>query len=313
MLTVIGHSDLISNFTGDLRYLTIPEPKAQVSMKALKSLRPLVVLASLCPFEMRDGRDHLMKTTDVWQRWLGFRTSVETTPSFVLLESLKALQPDETEKIQLILHLEGAEPLEKPDHLEQFYLFGGRAIALTWNHQNQYAGGALSDGTLTREGKELLRHAAELKLAIDISHLNEKSFWQVLESFDGAIFASHSNARELADSPRNLTRRQLSALRERRAWVGVSFARSHLTTHSQSTIDDVVAHCDYLAEHLGFDLVGLGTDFGGIISGTPRGLETLDRLPHLFVLLEQRGWTNGHIEGLRGENFFQFTHRTHSA
>lgn len=310
-LTAIGHSDLISNFTGDLQYLTLAPDDAQVSMKTLKSLRPLVVLASLCPFEIRNGKDYRLKTMDVWQRWMGFRAAIETTPSFQLLDSFSAIDSGEADQIQLLLHLEGADPIKKPNELEQFALLGGRALALTWNPDNQYAGGAFGSGQLTPLGKELLERALELQLAVDVSHLNEESFWQVLEAFPGPVFASHSNARELADSPRNLTRRQLHALRARQAWVGISFARSHLTTHSQSTLHDVTRQCDYLAEHLGPELIGLGTDFGGIVSGTPQDLETIGHLPSLYTSLSASGWTAAQIENLQGGNFFRFARQMH--
>lgn len=302
-LTVIGHADLISNFAGDLQYLTLPQADAQVTMAGLKSLRPLLVLASLCPYDYETER--AWAASEAWQRWMSFRTSVETSPSFRVITAPNEVSAD-LEKIQLLLHLEGADILERPEDLEHFVALGGKALALTWNAANQYAGGAFSDGQLTDQGRELLGRINELGLMLDLSHLNEASFWGVLEVFDGKVFASHSNVHELADSPRNLTRRQLHALRERMAWVGVSFARSHLTKRDHSTIADVVAHIEYLKNELGPDLVGLGTDFGGILSGPPKDLESLDKLPNLFEALTARGWTADEISLARGESFVRF-------
>lgn len=309
-LTVLGHTDLISEFGGDLRYLTVPQPKAQITMAGLKSLRPLVVWASLCPYHYQDGSDRPYSPGETWQQWLHFRETIEASPSFRLLLPSETIDPDETERIQLLLHLEGAHPLETPAALEQFVAFGGRAVALTWNTANHYAGGAMSDSHLTELGKELLGEMERLGVMLDISHLNEASFWQVLEVYRGPIFASHSNARELADSPRNLTKRQLHALRERASWVGVSFARSHLTTHSRSTMDDVLLHLEALREDVGMAGVGLGTDFGGILSDLPTGLETVGDLAQLWPALEKNGWSATELVAIRGQNFVDFLGRS---
>ncbi len=305
-LTVIGHTDLISEFTGDLQYLTVPKPDAQVTMAGLKSLRPILLVASLCPYKY--DLEQAWLPSEAWQRWMSFRTSVEASPSFRVLDDVADVQAGDQEKIQLLLHLEGADILEKPADFEQFAALGGRAFSLTWNPANQYAGGASSDGELTDLGKELLVQAKKLGLLLDLSHLNEVSFWQVLEAFDGKVFASHSNAREVADSPRNLTKRQLHALRERHAWVGVSFARSHLTGRDHSTIADVLAHIDALRADLGEDLVGFGTDWNGILGALPKDLETLGKLPTLFEALVARGESD-FLAKLQGENFIRWWRR----
>lgn len=311
-LTVIGHSDLISDFRDDFRYLTIPAPDAQISMEQMKATRPLLVIASLCPFDYHSGSNRVLSASEAWGRWVSFRSAAEASPSFQLVFEPNEIVGD-AEQIQLLLHLEGADVITKPADLEQFVLLGGRALALTWNSNNQYAGGAFSDGRLTPLGKELLGEMKRLGLLLDISHLNEESFWDVMNEYDGPVFASHSNARELADSPRNLTKRQLHALRERQAWVGATFARSHLTSKEIATIDDVIAHLDYLRTELGAGLVGLGTDFGGILSAPPKGLESLGSLPNLITRLEQRSWPQEDIAGLSGNNFLSFWRRSQFA
>lgn len=311
-ITVIGHTDLISHFSGDLRYLTVPAADAQLTMVGLKALRPAVVFASLCPFDFQSGSDRLLLTTQVWQRWIGFRLALEASPSFRILEPGMAIDADDHEHVQVILHLEGADPIEKPADLEQFVTLGGRAACLTWNQNNRYAGGALDDGRLTPLGKDLLKRMRDQQVLVDLSHLNEASFWDVLNEDDGPLFASHSNAREVADSPRNLTRRQLHALRGRQAWVGIGFSRSHLTDRDQSMIDDVVAHLEYMVEQLGPQLVGLGTDFGGVTSVLPTGLETVGNLPALWERLRARNWTDEQIQAIQGRNFLEFLGRTNS-
>lgn len=304
-LTVIGHSDLITNFSGDLQYLTIPARNAQVTMAGLKSLRPILVIASFCPYNYDTARP--WPASEGWQRWAGFRTAIEASPTFRIVERFDQLKVDDREHIQLLLHLEGVDILANPDELEHLVAFGGRAVALTWNAGNQYAGGAFSQGKLTELGAVFLERMQRLGLWLDISHLNEESFWQVLERYSGPIFASHSNVRELAVTPRNLTRRQLHGLRERQAWVGVSFARSHLTDRPTSSIDDALRHIDHLREDLGENLVGLGTDWGGICQ-PPANLTTVGDLPNLFEALSARG-EQAFIVKLQGQNFLDWWQR----
>ncbi len=305
-LTVLGHTDLISEFRGDLRYLTVPKDDAQLTMVGLKVHRPLVLFASLCPYHYHEASARAFTPSETWQQWLHFRQTIEDSPSFHVLLPGEKIDPTQTEKVQLLLHLEGAHPIEEPAGLEQFVAFGGQALTLTWNTANQYAGGALSKGGLSDLGKEFLAEMERLGVLLDVSHLNKTSFWDVLEVYRGPIMASHSNARELVDSPRNLTKRQLHALRERPSWVGVSFARSHLTTHRQSTVDDVVLHFEALREDLGLERVGVGTDFAGILSGPPKGLETVGQLPHLWQMLAANGWSEAEIVAVRGQNFLNF-------
>lgn len=309
-LTVLGHTDLISEFTGDLRYLTVPQPDAQITMVGLKAVRPAVVFASLCPYRFREPAERPLTSSETWQQWLSFRKIIEASPSFRVILASDAINPAEDERVQLLLHLEGAHPIEEPSGLEQFAAFGGRSLTLTWNTANQYAGGTSSDSGLTELGKEFLHELERLGILLDLSHLNEKSFWEVLEIFRGPVMASHSNSRELVDSPRNLTKRQLHTLRERQAWVGVSFARSHLTTHSQSTVDDVMLHLEALREELGTELVGIGTDFDGILSSLPDRLATISQLPNLWEGLAAVGWDEEEIRAVQGQNFLDFWHRS---
>ena len=84
-LTVLGHTDLISEFRGDLRYLTVPKDDAQLTMVSLKVHRPLVLFASLCPYHYHEASARAFTPSETWQQWLHFRQTIEDSPSFHVL------------------------------------------------------------------------------------------------------------------------------------------------------------------------------------------------------------------------------------
>ena len=129
--------------------------------------------------------------------------------------------------------MEGAEPVSHAADLESFFMRGVRALGLTWNNKNKYAGGAFAEGGLTGPGSELLDEAARLGIAIDLSHLNEESFWDVIKYRNTkqsglTLYASHSNAAAVCPHVRNLDDEQLAALRECGGAVGVVLYNMYL-------------------------------------------------------------------------------------
>jgi membrane dipeptidase len=131
------------------------------------------------------------------------------------------------------LLIEGADAIESPAQLEGFFLNGVRAMSLTWHHSNRYAGGDSGSGGITDFGRQLLDRAASLGIAIDISHLNKESFWDLIEYRKKhlpslSIYASHSNAAAVCPHDRNLNDEQLEAMRDSDGCVGVVLLNSYL-------------------------------------------------------------------------------------
>ena len=102
---------------------------------------------------------------------------------------------------------------------------------------------------------------------IDLSHLNEKGFWDVARLSDAPLVATHSNAHAICPHSRNLTDKQLAAIRESRGMVGVNFATSFIRPdgrrNDDTPLEEMIRHMDHLIEHVGVDGVGLGSDFDG--------------------------------------------------
>src|SRR5690606_34761943 len=112
---------------------------------------------------------------------------------------------------QVILGLEGLRNLQKPEDIEVLYNLGFRHAMLTWNEENKYAGGVKADPNygLTDQGKKLLSLMEKLDMIIDLAHLNEKSFFDVLGYTQKNIIYSHGNVKEICDHPRNVNTKQM--------------------------------------------------------------------------------------------------------
>jgi len=203
-------------------------------------------------------------------------------------------------EVTAIVHMEGAEPIA-PDlsNLERWHERGLRSIGLVWSRPNAFAEGVpfrfpASPDTgpgLTDAGRALVTACNELGILIDLSHLNERGFWDVAEVSRAPLVATHSNAHALCPSTRNLTDAQLDAIGASHGIVGVNFAVSFLREDGEylpeeTGIDEIVRHVDYIAQRIGIDHVGLGSDFDG--AGVPHELDGVKGLPKLVDALRER-------------------------
>lgn len=225
------------------------------------------------------------------------------------------------DKIAVVFHIEGAEGID-PDLmlLDVLYEAGLRSIGPVWSRDNIFAHGVpfrypsspdIGDG-LTDLGKKLIRHCNRKKILIDLSHLNEKGFWDVAALTDAPLVASHSNAHALSAQSRNLTDKQLDAIRDSKGLVGVNYATAFLREDGQRTPDtplsDVVRHVAYLVERLGEDKVGLGSDFDGAV--IPAGIGDVAGLPNLVDALRQHGFDDATLEKICWKNWVDVITRT---
>jgi len=211
-------------------------------------------------------------------------------------------------KLCAVLSLEGAEPVQDSLLLlRMFKRLGIMSMSLTWNERNMLADGCREQrtkGGLTNRGVRYVKEAESLGVILDVSHLNDASFWDLIEIVKKPVIASHSNCRALCETPRNLTDEQLRALAERNGVIGVNFAPSSLTKSERATLDDVVKHINHIVEVTGIDHVGLGTDYDGI-GETPIDLEDVSKLPNLTARLIEQGYSDRELRKILGENFIR--------
>jgi len=212
-------------------------------------------------------------------------------------------------KIAAILSIEGGEALEGDlGVLRVLYRLGVRLLTLTWNQRNQIADGIGESRTgsgLTEFGLKVIDEMNDLGMLIDVSHLSEAGFWDVIKRSKAPIVASHSNCYALCPHLRNLKDEQIKALADKGGVIGITFVPNFLTQEKRkTTVKDVVKHIDYLVEKVGVDCVGLGSDFDGT-GALPLGLEGVDKIPNITEELLNRGYKEKDIKKILGENFLR--------
>lgn len=215
------------------------------------------------------------------------------------------------DNVRGILSIEGGEGIYSLAHLRNFYRLGVRIIALTWNFSNHIASGALeTDETrgLTEFGKLVVAEMNRLGIFADVSHLNDKSFYDVAEYSNKPIIASHSNARAVCRSKavcpveRNLTDDQFEIIKKSGGCVGINFCPDFLNESGKADIEDIIRHIEHFMSLGGEDNVGIGADFDGIDS-TPDGINGVEDIYKIFDRLLQKGYTENQIEKISHKNF----------
>jgi membrane dipeptidase len=137
-------------------------------------------------------------------------------------------------------------------------------------------------------------------MIIDISHLNDEGFWDVMELTKNPVIASHSNARAVCGHPRNMTDEMIQALVENGGVMGMNFAPSFVHP-VEATLEGVVDHIEHIVNLVGPDHVGLGSDFDGI-PYAPTGLEDVSKMPDVTGELVKRGYSKTDIGKILGGN-----------
>jgi membrane dipeptidase len=231
----------------------------------------------------------------------------------------------ENETFAVELHLEGAEPIDPGlDALEVFARAGVRSVGIVWSRSNAFGHGVPfqfdhSPDTgpgLTDAGKELVRACNRLGVLVDVSHLNEAGFWDVARVSEDPIVATHSGVHALSPSTRNLTDKQLDAIRESEGIVGVNFHVGFLRPDgeelpAETTVANISDHVDYLAERIGIDKVALGSDFDG--ATMPADLRDAAGLPLLMTDLRSRGYDDDALRKIGYENWLRVFEKTWGA
>ena len=223
---------------------------------------------------------------------------------------------DSSPPLGFIINIEGADPIQNPGELAEWYEIGMRVIMLGHFGPGRYTGGTGTDLPLNDSGKALLDEAFKLGMIFDANHLSDRAFWQALERFPGPVIASHSNARALVPGQRQLSDQQIKAIVERSGVIGVCMDvwmlepdwAAGVNTNEKVTLETVVDHIDYICQLAGSSrYVGIGTDLDGGYgySQSPRDLNTIADLPKLEGLLKKRGYAQSDIAGIFYHNFME--------
>ncbi|QCR33335.1 dipeptidase [Lysinibacillus sp. SGAir0095] len=196
-----------------------------------------------------------------------FHTKVLSEPEMVHITEWAQLDQLEDGQIGAILSLEGCDCIgEDLLKLEQILNSGVKLVGLTWNHENGVAYGASEDPSkgLKPLAKEVVQLLNKRNIIIDVSHLNEQGFFELLPLAKNLI-ASHSNARAICDHPRNLTDVQIKELIKHGGRMHVVFYPPFIENEKEKTsIENLVKHVELIASLVGVQHIGFGSDFDGM-------------------------------------------------
>ncbi len=216
-----------------------------------------------------------------------------------------------------ILTMEGADPLLTPDTIDEFYAAGLRSIGLTHYGPNRYGGGTRADAGLSLDALPLIERIEQLGMTIDMTHLSDRSFDQVIDRFGGRIHASHQNSRRLADWQRQFSDDQCRAVIQRDGVIGMAFDAVMMQhgyvigqTEARCTIATSVENIDVVCQLAGdCRHVGIGTDLDGGFGydQTPTDLNRYTDLPpRLAEALSGRGYSDADITAIFHGNWLRF-------
>ena len=187
-----------------------------------------------------------------------------------------------------ILTLEGTAGIGyDPALLEDLHMIGFRVVSLGWNEKNPLTGSNVTGGGLTDLGREFVKEAQRLGFLVDVSHISDEGFWDIMKITDAPIIATHSNSRKLCGHSRNLTDDMFKAIAETGGVAGYNMCDAF--TGDNPTLDTV---CDHMLHFLELDPSGRSVALGGDLDGVdamPRGFEGVQDWPKLSALLLQRG------------------------
>ncbi len=293
------HADTILDVASGKRDITVRASTGHIDLVRLREGGVDVQVFALFvhPEFSGQGFRRVTQLIDAFDR-LARAHPTRLVPARTVSEIERALRAG---RIAIVLSVENGTALDgEVTNVDRLYARGVRMMSLTWNQSNDLADGALEEmhGGLTRLGRRVLARMQERRMVVDVSHLSEKSFWDVLSATTGPIVATHSDAAAVTPHKRNLTDEQLQAIARRGGVVGVNFYPAFT---GGPDLRHVLDHVDHLVKVMGVDHVALGSDFDGF-SQTVQGLEDVSKLPNLTAGLIERGYQSDDIKKILGGN-----------
>lgn len=229
-------------------------------------------------------------------------------------------------KIAALIGIEGGHAIEDdPRLLRDFYQLGARYMTLTHTKNLTWAGSSAEKDKrgLNDLGRTVIAGMNRLGMMVDIAHVSDETFWDVIKASKAPVFSSHSGARAVANIPRNMSDEMIQAVGKKGGLVMVNLGCEFLSQHSadtspwinpnlpkdarcaQASIDDVVAQIDHIRRIASIDAIGLGSDFDGI-ECVPQGLSDTSMWPNLTRKLLEKGYSAADIRKVYGQNLLRF-------
>ncbi|MCR4925475.1 MAG: membrane dipeptidase [Clostridiales bacterium] len=196
----------------------------------------------------------------------------------------------------------GAAIAGRLENLDFLYDCGVRLMTLTWNDSNEIANGCFSKDTsgLTAFGKETVKYMQGKNMIVDVSHLNRKGFYDVVDITEKPFVASHSNSDKVYSHPRNLTDEQIDIMIERKCLIGLNLYTKFLGESEQSGCDEALKHAYHILERGGEKVLAMGTDFDGCTVADK--IAGIDKISVLADYFENHGISKQSVENIFFDN-----------
>lgn len=184
--------------------------------------------------------------------------------------------------------------------LEELYNDGTRLVTLLWNFENCMGYPNSSDRRIMEQGLkpfgfETVERMNDLGMLVDVSHMSDGGFWDVIRTSRKPIVASHSSARSLCSHPRNLTDEMLRALGENGGIAALNFYPAFIREDQKASKEDLAAHIKHMVNVAGIDAVAIGTDYDGFEGGELE-INKVEKMPLLYQALQKEGFTESQLE-----------------
>lgn len=309
-MIIDGHTDVLWALTRERRKFS---EKSETGHVDLPRLRKGNVLASFFAVFPAMSDFEIYKGVDQW-----FSLIEDQDNNLLQVKSAEDINKCKMKnKIGAVLHFEGSGGIDSEFlTLKNYYRMGLRSIGLSWSNVNRFATGVTfnmlsgesfeQDRGLTEIGKELVKELNNLGIIVDVSHLNEKSFWDVIDQTSKPIIASHSNAYSICNHPRNLKDEQIRAIAETNGTIGLNFCVSFLSSDKkkdQILLEDLKKHIDHIVELVGINHIGFGSDFDG--ATVPDVLKDVSYYPVLVDYLGKNGYNQEDIQKIESQNLLR--------
>ena len=212
-------------------------------------------------------------------------------------------------KVGIVLTIENGRAIENDlRNVDYLYDKGIRIMSINWNEDNLLGCGALTknDTGLTEFGKQYINKLNEKNIIVDISHSSQKTFWDAVKVSEKPVVATHSCCMSLCNHPRNLNDEQIKQIAKMNGVIGICYSSTFLSENEKADSKKIAQHIAYIANLVGIDYVGLGSDFDGLeekhLPETIKGIKNIGKLKEE---LKNIGFTQKEIEKIWSQNWLR--------
>lgn len=275
-------------------------------MKLVKMVGGIQVMASFVdPKLLKNKNDGFSRCKSIINKIKKYEK--DSGISIVIENKEELINAVNNKETKVILSIENGSAISgNLENVEYFYNQGVRIMSITWNNENDLGCGCKckQDTGLTKLGIDYVKKLNSMNIAIDVSHLSVKSFWDVIKISNNPIVATHSNVFEICNHCRNLKNEQIKAIAKCGGIIGICYYKNFLNSNKIADVKDIVKHIKYIKNLVGIDYVGLGSDFDGMdYNEIAVGVENIGKIGNIVKEMENEKFSSEDIEKVMWKNW----------